>query len=193
MIETMLNRRSVRRFSDRPVEEEKLQLLLRAAMQAPSAKNAQPWEFLVVKDKEVLEALAKAQPYAMAIKNAPLGIVTLCNKARYTDNLDAFWQEDLSAVTQPSFWRPPNWGWELPGWRWLRWRNASSMSRSCFPCRKRLSPLRCSLWGTPCSSVTRLPGLTQAGSTAPAGLRWRGRSSADALWTPPISVLYFIV
>lgn len=100
MIETMLNRRSVRRFSDRPVEEEKLQLLLRAAMQAPSAKNAQPWEFLVVKDKEVLEALAKAQPYAMAIKNAPLGIVTLCNKARYTDDLDAFWQEDLSAVTQ---------------------------------------------------------------------------------------------
>lgn len=53
---------SVRKYEDRPVEPEKITELLRAAMQAPSATNQQPWEFYVVTDKEVLEQLSKASP-----------------------------------------------------------------------------------------------------------------------------------
>jgi len=95
MIQTILNRRSVRRFENAPVEEEKLQLFLQAAMQAPSAPHAQPWEFVAIKDKDALKALSLAQPYDMAMKNAPMGILTLCNKERCTDGLDESWQENM--------------------------------------------------------------------------------------------------
>lgn len=100
MIEAILNRHSVRKFTEQPVEEEKLQLVLKAAMQAPSAKNSQPWEFFVIRDKEVMEKLSRVQPYGASAKNAPVLIVPICNEQRYTDELDAFWQEDLSATTQ---------------------------------------------------------------------------------------------
>ena len=46
-MDAIFKRISVRKYQDRPVEEEKIQQILRAAMAAPSAKNQQPWEFLV--------------------------------------------------------------------------------------------------------------------------------------------------
>ena len=51
----IFTRRSVRQFAAKPVEQEKIEKLLRAAMQAPPANNQQPWEFVVVKGKENLE------------------------------------------------------------------------------------------------------------------------------------------
>lgn len=48
VIDAINKRRSIRKFEDKPVEKEKIDLLLRAAMQAPSAVNEQPWEFIVV-------------------------------------------------------------------------------------------------------------------------------------------------
>ena len=56
---------SVRKFEDRPVEPEKITQLLKAAMQAPSAGNQQPWEFFVVTDKEKIKALSQSNPYAL--------------------------------------------------------------------------------------------------------------------------------
>ena len=50
----IFNRRSIRKFKDQEVEPEKIEKLLRAAMQAPSAANQQPWEFIVVKERESL-------------------------------------------------------------------------------------------------------------------------------------------
>lgn len=67
---------SVRRFQDRPVEQEKLERLLRAAMAAPSAGNQQPWEFYIVRDRETLEKLSRVSPYAGCTKHAPLAIVS---------------------------------------------------------------------------------------------------------------------
>lgn len=49
----IFNRASVRVFKDAPVEKEKIEMLLKAAMQAPSAGNQQPWEFIVVEDKKI--------------------------------------------------------------------------------------------------------------------------------------------
>lgn len=71
---------SVRRFQDRPVGGEKTELLLRAAMAAPSAGNQQPWEFYVVTNRMRLGELAACSPYAGCLKNAPLGIVVCCRK-----------------------------------------------------------------------------------------------------------------
>ena len=49
---------SIRKYQDRPVEEDKVRMILRAAMQAPSACNQQPWEFYVVTDKSAIKKLA---------------------------------------------------------------------------------------------------------------------------------------
>ena len=57
IIECILSRRSIRNYTAQEVEKEKLTLLLQAAMAAPNACNSQPWEFVVVTDKEILAKL----------------------------------------------------------------------------------------------------------------------------------------
>ncbi len=76
----VFTRVSIRKYQDRPVEKEKTMAILRAAMQAPSAANQQPWEFFVVTNKEKLEALSKVSPYAGMTKNAPVAIVAVYRK-----------------------------------------------------------------------------------------------------------------
>ena len=72
----IFERVSIRRYEERPVEEEKLEALLRAAMAAPSAGNQQPWEFYVIRDRELLEKLSKVSPYAGCTAKAPVAIVS---------------------------------------------------------------------------------------------------------------------
>lgn len=91
-------RRSVRTFSNKEVENEKIEKILRAAMQAPSAGNQQPWEFIVVKGKENLEELSKYNPYASSLAGANIGIIVLGNKERMI--FEDHWEQDLGAVTQ---------------------------------------------------------------------------------------------
>ncbi len=95
---TIFTRRSIRNFLDKEVEQEKVEKILKAAMQAPSAGNGQPWEFIVVRGKENLETLSKYNPYAGSLKKANVGIVVLGNpqKSPFADYL----QQDLGAVTQ---------------------------------------------------------------------------------------------
>lgn len=77
MVSNIIRQRvSIRKYEDRPVEEEKIRDILRAAMMAPSAANQQPWEFYVVTDKKVIEALSKISPYAACAGTAPAVIVT---------------------------------------------------------------------------------------------------------------------
>ena len=101
MMEAILNRRSSRRFTGRPVERAQLELLLRAAMQAPSAKNEQPWEFLIVQKPETLLQLSQADPYAGAVKNATTAIVLLCrmDACGETEGV-TFWQQDMAAAAE---------------------------------------------------------------------------------------------
>jgi nitroreductase len=76
-MEAIFNRRSIRTYEDKPVEKEKIEKLLRAAMQAPSAANQQPWEFIVVEDKEKLEILSNASPYSKMVANSAVTVVLL--------------------------------------------------------------------------------------------------------------------
>lgn len=71
----IFERVSVRKFLDRPVEEEKIQKILKAAMAAPSAGNQQPWEFYVVTDRDVILALSQSHQYAGCAADAPVVIV----------------------------------------------------------------------------------------------------------------------
>ncbi len=79
-MESIYHRVSIRRFQDRPVEKEKTDAILRAAMQAPSAANQQPWEFYVVTNRYKIQALARSHPYAGAAANAPVVIVPVYRK-----------------------------------------------------------------------------------------------------------------
>ena len=96
----LYTRVSIRKYQDKPVEKEKTEAILRAAMQAPSAANQQPWEFYVVTNKEKLEALSKVHPYAGMTKNAPAAIVSVYRK---DCALPAYAQIDL-AIAMENLW-----------------------------------------------------------------------------------------
>ena len=72
---SIFHRVSIRKFQDKPVEPEKIESLLRAAMAAPSARNQQPWEFYVVTDKEKIGLLSQTTPYAGCAAGAPVVII----------------------------------------------------------------------------------------------------------------------
>ena len=70
-MESIYHRVSIRKFQDRPVEKEKIDAILRAAMQAPSAVNQQPWEFYVVTNRDKIQSLSRSQPYAGPLQVRP--------------------------------------------------------------------------------------------------------------------------
>lgn len=94
----IFTRISVRKFEDRPVEEEKITQILKAAMAAPSAGNQRPWEYYVVRDKAVIEALSKSSPYAGCVANAPVVIVPCVKKEGL--HFPELAEIDLAATTE---------------------------------------------------------------------------------------------
>ena len=93
----IFTRTSVRSFENKPVETEKVEKMLRAAMAAPSAGDQRPWEFYVVEDREALAKLAACSPYAGCTKNAPMAFVACSRKqARFPENI----QMDMSAAVE---------------------------------------------------------------------------------------------
>ena len=102
MIEAIAKRKSVRSFQDRKVEPEKVESLLRAAMRAPSGINGQPWEFLVVDDREVLSAMQKLSPGGRGLQTAPLAIVVLEKEIPFRTEKGLTWltPQDLGACTE---------------------------------------------------------------------------------------------
>jgi nitroreductase len=99
ILDTIFRRRSIRKYTDQPVEPEKLDLLLQAAMAAPSAMNCKPWEFVVVTDPEKLAQFRKRLIFGN--RNAPAAIV-VCGNPSLSTNPAArlFWQQDCSAATE---------------------------------------------------------------------------------------------
>lgn len=95
LIQTIFARRSIRRYTDEPVSEDDIKTLLEAAMAAPSANNSQPWRFVVVTGREILDALAEAHPYGKMLFQATLGIAVCGDPA-----VSAYWEQDCSAATE---------------------------------------------------------------------------------------------
>ncbi len=79
-IDMLLTRRSIRRFQGKDVSLDLLLKILDIARYAPSARNSQPWEYIIVKDKELKEKLGKIHPYAEPLLDAPAGILVVCDK-----------------------------------------------------------------------------------------------------------------
>jgi nitroreductase len=88
-------RRSIRRFQDKPVEKEKLDLLVEAALRAPSSRGVNPWHFVVVTDREMLNRLSRAKEHGSAfLTNAAVGIVVCADPSK-----SDVWVEDASIAT----------------------------------------------------------------------------------------------
>lgn len=98
IFEAMFTRRSIRKYTQDPVDDEDLKLLLKAAMLAPSASNRQPWHFVVVRDANVRAAIAERHPYAKMAADAPLLIVVCADLNE--EKTPGFWVQDCSAATQ---------------------------------------------------------------------------------------------
>ena len=74
-MEEIFKRISVRKYEDKTVEKDKIEMILRAAMAAPSAGNQQPWEFYVVTEKETIKKLSECSPYSGCAAGAPVVLV----------------------------------------------------------------------------------------------------------------------
>jgi nitroreductase len=98
VMEAIFTRRSIREYSSQSIPGELIDTLIAAAMQAPSAGNAQPWHFIVVMDREKLTAMAEAHPYGKMLAAAPLGIV-ICADLNLQKH-EGFWVQDCSAAVQ---------------------------------------------------------------------------------------------
>jgi nitroreductase len=97
-IEAILTRRSIRRYTPQQVPEETVRQLLQAAMSAPSAGNEQPWQFVVITDRRLLDEIPRFHPFAAMLKEASVAIV-VCGDLRLEKN-KGYWVQDCSAATQ---------------------------------------------------------------------------------------------
>ncbi|CCK81165.1 nitroreductase family protein [Desulfobacula toluolica] len=89
------DRRSIRKFKDKPVEKEKINTLIEAALRSPSSRSINPLKFIVIDDKILLEKLSKAKPHGAGfLKEAALGIL-VCGDASKSD----VWIEDASIAS----------------------------------------------------------------------------------------------
>ena len=75
----IFTRRSIRQYTNQPVSDETVKLLLQAAMAAPSAKNGQSWEFIVIRDKKTLQEIPKFHPFSKQVPEAQVAIVVCGN------------------------------------------------------------------------------------------------------------------
>ena len=95
VLENIAERKSVRKYLNRSVEEDKIDAMVKAGMAAPSGMDRRPWEFVVVTDREALDSMAAKLPYAKMLTNAPLAIVVCGDTTR-----SSYWYLDCSAATQ---------------------------------------------------------------------------------------------
>lgn len=102
VIQNIMSRTSVRKFKQQPVEDSKIETLLRAGMAAPTANDMQPWHFVVLKEKKDIEAYAASNKYhADDIKKTPLFIFVCADTTRMSEGQGReLWVQDCSAVSE---------------------------------------------------------------------------------------------
>jgi nitroreductase len=97
-LKVILTRRSVRKFTPQSVPEDVINNILNAAMSAPSAANEQPWQFLVINNRKLLDSIVMAHPHALMCQQAPAAILVCIDTSK--EKYREFWVQDLSAATQ---------------------------------------------------------------------------------------------
>ena len=98
ILEAIHTRRSIRAYQDKPVPEELVQKLLAAAMQAPGARNQQPWQFVVIDDRAILAKIPPFMPNAAMAGKAPLAIL-VCGDLSLEES-EGYWVVDCAAAVE---------------------------------------------------------------------------------------------
>ena len=96
--DAIFSRRSVRQYTSKVVPDALVTELLKAAMAAPSAGNEQPWQFIVVRDRAILDAIPTFHPYSAMVKHASVAIL-VCGDLTL-EKYKGFWVQDCSAATE---------------------------------------------------------------------------------------------
>jgi len=97
-MEAIYRRRSIRNYTKEPVSEEALREFIRAGMAAPSAGNQQPWHFIIIDRRDLLDAIADIHPYAQMLRQAHAAIL-VCGDLDL-ERHEGFWVQDCSAATE---------------------------------------------------------------------------------------------
>lgn len=93
--ELIRRRRSIRKYEPKPIENEKIDLLVEALLRAPSSMGKNPWEFVIVNEPDLLAKLSTAKPHGAGfLKTAAVGIV-VCADPQISD----VWVEDAAIAT----------------------------------------------------------------------------------------------
>lgn len=96
-MKAILERRSIRKYTGEPVSEEDMKDLMKAAMAAPSAHNKQPWEFIIVEERQLLIEITKFHPYSKMLNEAPFAIIVCGDQSK--DDF-GYCVQDCSAATE---------------------------------------------------------------------------------------------
>lgn len=102
VLHNILQRKSVRAYTDRAVSHEQLDTLIRAAMAAPTGRDMRPWHFIVLEGRHQLSPLAEQLPYAKMLAEAQAAVV-VCGDMSVTDKEgkpSRNWTFDCSAATE---------------------------------------------------------------------------------------------
>ncbi len=98
-LEALHTRRSVRKYrQDSPVSEELIQQIIAAAAMAPSAHNGQPWQFVVIDDRKLLDQIPKSCPHAAMVQHAPLAILICADPS--LEKSPGYWPQDCAAAAE---------------------------------------------------------------------------------------------
>lgn len=101
ILNNIMTRTSIRAYQETPVEDAVIEKILRAGMAAPTARDTRPWNFIVVKDKDLLSQIAEANPNAGMCAKAPLAIVVCGDMSKTLDGpAREYWVDDCSAATE---------------------------------------------------------------------------------------------
>ena len=98
MIDHILDRRSIRRFTEQKIDDETIKTILTAAMYAPSAVNLQPWHFVVIDQWSMMERIMEIHPHARMLRTASHAVV-VCGDLQLQHD-DGYWVVDCGAATQ---------------------------------------------------------------------------------------------
>lgn len=97
-METLFSRRSIRKFTAEQISEQTIQEILEAAMSAPSAGNQQPWHFVVIDDRILLDQIPSMHPHSLMCKEASIAIL-VCGDLSLEKHV-GYWVQDCAAATE---------------------------------------------------------------------------------------------
>lgn len=98
-LEAIFNRRSIRKYTDKPVPRETIDQLLAAAMAAPSAGNEQPWRFVIIDDRSILDDVPSYHPHSLMVRRAPAAVLVCADMTLRKYDSD-WWIQDCAAATE---------------------------------------------------------------------------------------------